>query len=127
MSAGPIHYETVRQGEIRQLGTGYFQFSTDEKERAKQMQALHQLRAEVSGKEIWQGRHIRKVSGVPQSCSLDAFLIPRLKKADRSAAACWSDERQQSTSGWRKFGSAKQPLACLLMTANLRPSALRMG
>lgn len=44
---GPIHFETVRNEEIRTMGTGYYRFSTDEAERGEQMQTLNTLRDEV--------------------------------------------------------------------------------
>eukprot|EP00049_Salpingoeca_infusionum_P003037 m.62604 g.62604 ORF g.62604 m.62604 type:complete len:422 (-) comp11917_c0_seq2:146-1411(-) len=44
---GPVHFETVRDGEVRTMGTGYFAFSSDEAERAKQKSALDQLRDET--------------------------------------------------------------------------------
>ncbi|KJE89055.1 hypothetical protein, variant 2 [Capsaspora owczarzaki ATCC 30864] len=40
---GPIHFETVRSGEIRTLGAGYYQFSTDATERQLQLDSLKAL------------------------------------------------------------------------------------
>ena len=40
----PTHFQGVVPNEIRQLGTGYFRFSTDEEARAKEMEDLSSLR-----------------------------------------------------------------------------------
>jgi hypothetical protein len=47
MPVRPVHFQEVIPGEIRNLGTGYFKFSTDEGERFKQMDQLNELRNEV--------------------------------------------------------------------------------
>eukprot|EP00045_Choanoeca_perplexa_P015552 m.197140 g.197140 ORF g.197140 m.197140 type:complete len:365 (+) comp17022_c0_seq15:52-1146(+) len=41
---GPVHYETVRAQEVRNLGTAYFQFSADADQREAQMATLNSLR-----------------------------------------------------------------------------------
>ena len=41
---GPVHFQSVVPGEIRELGTGYYRFSTDEEQRANQMSELIALR-----------------------------------------------------------------------------------
>lgn len=41
---GPVHFQAVVPGEIRELGTGYYKFSTDEEQRAGQMSDLMALR-----------------------------------------------------------------------------------
>ena len=43
----PVHFQGVIPNEIRQLGTGYYRFSTDEEERAKQMDKLNAIRDET--------------------------------------------------------------------------------
>lgn len=44
---GNIHFQDVVPDEIRQLGTSYFQFSSDQEQRAKQMETLQTLRDET--------------------------------------------------------------------------------
>lgn len=44
---GPIHYQSVQEGEIRNHGVGYYQFSGQEEQRKKQMEMLDKLRDEV--------------------------------------------------------------------------------
>eukprot|EP00039_Didymoeca_costata_P000509 m.45905 g.45905 ORF g.45905 m.45905 type:complete len:352 (+) comp10308_c0_seq2:146-1201(+) len=46
-NVGPTHFQSVIPGEIRQLGTGYFRFSTDEEKRSEQMAHLNSLRDET--------------------------------------------------------------------------------
>ncbi|CAM9979018.1 coiled-coil domain-containing protein 174 [Lampetra planeri] len=41
---GPIHYEHLREHEVRDLGVGYFAFSKDELKRKRQMDTLDMLR-----------------------------------------------------------------------------------
>ncbi|EDO42063.1 predicted protein, partial [Nematostella vectensis] len=46
---GPVHYQNIQyDAEVRAHGVGYYQFSTDETERSKQMETLRKLRDEVS-------------------------------------------------------------------------------
>ncbi|XP_064397894.1 coiled-coil domain-containing protein 174-like isoform X2 [Halichondria panicea] len=44
---GPIHYQSVQEGEIRNHGVGYYQFSGQEEQRKKQMEMLDKLRDET--------------------------------------------------------------------------------
>uniref|UniRef100_UPI00359006F9 coiled-coil domain-containing protein 174 n=1 Tax=Myxine glutinosa TaxID=7769 RepID=UPI00359006F9 len=44
---GPVHYEHIRENEVRELGVGYFAFSMDEEMRKKQMQRLNLLREQT--------------------------------------------------------------------------------
>ncbi|XP_057670827.1 coiled-coil domain-containing protein 174 [Diorhabda carinulata] len=46
-----IHYEDVLYGEARTHGVGYYGFSRDEEERAKQQEALKKLRKETEDKQ----------------------------------------------------------------------------
>ncbi|CAG9826242.1 unnamed protein product [Diabrotica balteata] len=46
-----IHYEDVLFGEARTHGVGYYRFSKDERERAKQQEALKRLRKETEDKQ----------------------------------------------------------------------------
>ncbi|XP_065175720.1 coiled-coil domain-containing protein 174-like isoform X2 [Sycon ciliatum] len=41
---GPVHFEDIRFNEAREMGVGYYQFSTDETERQEQMEQLQTLR-----------------------------------------------------------------------------------
>uniref|UniRef100_H2ZBP0 CCDC174 alpha/beta GRSR domain-containing protein n=1 Tax=Ciona savignyi TaxID=51511 RepID=H2ZBP0_CIOSA len=41
---GPIFYQNIRDGEIRELGVGYYGFSGDKKERDEQMKRLNKMR-----------------------------------------------------------------------------------
>eukprot|EP00035_Acanthoeca_spectabilis_P006226 m.122109 g.122109 ORF g.122109 m.122109 type:complete len:369 (+) comp13408_c0_seq3:390-1496(+) len=45
---GPVHFQAVVPGEIRQLGTGYYNFSTDAEQRANQMDSLNTLRSQTA-------------------------------------------------------------------------------
>jgi hypothetical protein len=45
---GQVHFQAVVPGEIRQLGTGYYNFSTDAEQRATQMESLSTLRDQTS-------------------------------------------------------------------------------
>uniref|UniRef100_A0A8C4RC01 Coiled-coil domain containing 174 n=1 Tax=Eptatretus burgeri TaxID=7764 RepID=A0A8C4RC01_EPTBU len=44
---GPVHYEHLRENEVRELGVGYFAFSMDEEMRKKQMKRLSLLREQT--------------------------------------------------------------------------------
>lgn len=44
---GPVHYQSVQAGEVRNHGVGYYRFSESEEERKKQLDMLEQLRDEV--------------------------------------------------------------------------------
>lgn len=44
---GPVHYETIKFDEIRDLGTGYYAFSKDEEERQKQLEELQTMRKQT--------------------------------------------------------------------------------
>ncbi len=44
---GPLHYQSVQEGEVRNHGVSYYQFSDQEEERKKQMEMLDKLRDEV--------------------------------------------------------------------------------
>ncbi|XP_066150027.1 coiled-coil domain-containing protein 174 [Euwallacea fornicatus] len=46
-----IHYQNILFNEARQHGVGYYAFSKDEEERAKQQEALKKLRAETEQKQ----------------------------------------------------------------------------
>eukprot|EP00038_Savillea_parva_P010397 m.189999 g.189999 ORF g.189999 m.189999 type:complete len:368 (+) comp17921_c0_seq1:244-1347(+) len=46
--ARPVHFQGVVPGEVRQLGTGYYNFSTDEEQRAKQMEELNTIRDQTA-------------------------------------------------------------------------------
>jgi len=46
-----IHYEDVREGEIRDHGVAFFNFAADEETRAKQMEMLEQMRRETEDKK----------------------------------------------------------------------------
>ncbi|XP_037108190.1 coiled-coil domain-containing protein 174 [Syngnathus acus] len=45
---GPVHYETIRAQEARELGVGYFAFSHDEEDRRKQRETLDMLRDQTT-------------------------------------------------------------------------------
>jgi len=47
MSKGDVHYQDVQFDEVRDLGTGYFAFSTSEREREKQKEDLTDIREET--------------------------------------------------------------------------------
>eukprot|EP00730_Choanoeca_flexa_P017542 TRINITY_DN8463_c0_g1_i5.p1 TRINITY_DN8463_c0_g1~~TRINITY_DN8463_c0_g1_i5.p1 ORF type:complete len:360 (+),score=96.67 TRINITY_DN8463_c0_g1_i5:81-1160(+) len=49
---GPVHYETVREKEVRNLGTAYFQFSTDAEQREEQMSTLNSLRDQTQSGRV---------------------------------------------------------------------------
>ncbi|CAD5123000.1 DgyrCDS11390 [Dimorphilus gyrociliatus] len=48
---GPIHYEDLRQNEIRTHGIGYFKFSKDEEKRQEEMEKLNELRKTTETKK----------------------------------------------------------------------------
>lgn len=50
-SKATIHYEDVREGEIRNHGVAFFNFSADEETRVEQMKMLEQLREETASKK----------------------------------------------------------------------------
>ncbi|XP_034023479.1 coiled-coil domain-containing protein 174-like [Thalassophryne amazonica] len=45
---GPIHYENIRGQEARELGVGYYAFSQNEEQRAKQRETLDMLRDQTT-------------------------------------------------------------------------------
>ena len=45
---GPVHYQSVQGGEVRNHGIGYYAFSTDVEKRKEQMELLNNLRDKVS-------------------------------------------------------------------------------
>ncbi len=45
----PIHYQSVRGGEVRSHGVGYYAFSTDVDKRKEEMEMLAKLRDQVRG------------------------------------------------------------------------------
>ncbi|RWS27962.1 coiled-coil domain-containing protein 174-like isoform X1 [Leptotrombidium deliense] len=46
-TATAIHYQNVRNEEVRELGVGYFQFSKEDEERKQQMKMLNQMREQT--------------------------------------------------------------------------------
>ncbi|EGD74972.1 hypothetical protein PTSG_12549 [Salpingoeca rosetta] len=88
---GPIHYETVRAGEIRNLGTGYFAFSKDEIERGQQRELLEQLREETQ-----RGRSKREKLKQRRERALQARLAKiRQRRGDGGAPPSKSAKTQQ--------------------------------
>ncbi|KAJ7337822.1 hypothetical protein OS493_007980 [Desmophyllum pertusum] len=49
---GPVHYQDMRFEEIRNLGVGYYQFSTSEEERQEQMKTLDKLREQTMEQRV---------------------------------------------------------------------------
>ncbi|XP_078493318.1 coiled-coil domain-containing protein 174-like [Ciona intestinalis] len=47
MEEGPLHYENIRDGEVRELGVGYYSFSGDAGMRGEQMRRLGRMREET--------------------------------------------------------------------------------
>nr|XP_009860618.1 coiled-coil domain-containing protein 174-like [Ciona intestinalis] len=47
MEEGPLHYENLRDGEVRELGVGYYSFSGDAGMREEQMRRLGRMREET--------------------------------------------------------------------------------
>ncbi|KAM9483032.1 coiled-coil domain-containing protein 174 [Clarias gariepinus] len=45
---GPVHYETIRDQEARELGVGYYAFSHEEAQRKKQRETLDMLRDQTA-------------------------------------------------------------------------------
>ncbi|XP_035219240.1 coiled-coil domain-containing protein 174-like [Stegodyphus dumicola] len=56
----PVHYQNVRYNEVREHGTGYFAFSTDEAKRKEQMEELISLRQETEEQRNLKQRLQRK-------------------------------------------------------------------
>ncbi|KFM66978.1 hypothetical protein X975_05641, partial [Stegodyphus mimosarum] len=56
----PVHYQNVRYNEVREHGTGYFAFSTDEAKRKEQMEELISLRQETEEQRTLKQRLQRK-------------------------------------------------------------------
>ena len=46
-----VHYEDIREGEIRDHGVAFFNFSVDEQARAEQLEMLKQMREETENKQ----------------------------------------------------------------------------
>ena len=45
---GPVHYQKLREEEVRTHGAGYYAFSVDEEQRKEQIGLLNKLREQVS-------------------------------------------------------------------------------
>ena len=43
----PVHYQSVRGGEVRSHGVGYYSFSTDTEKRQSEMEMLTKLKEQV--------------------------------------------------------------------------------
>lgn len=55
-----LHYQDVRENEVREHGVAFYSFSTDEETRSKQMKVLEQLRKETEIKKLQKQKIIDK-------------------------------------------------------------------
>lgn len=76
---GPVHYESLRAGEVRELGVGYFSFSTDHETRDKQMKMLQKMRQETQKEKKTLKESERKKRTALQS-RLEKVRLGRIKK-----------------------------------------------
>lgn len=49
---GPVYYESLREGENRELGVGYYKLSKDEEQRKEQLTMLNKLRDETKKEQV---------------------------------------------------------------------------
>lgn len=52
-AVGPVHYQSVQGGEVRNHGVGYYAFSTDAEKRKEQMDLLSSLREKVRNRNVY--------------------------------------------------------------------------
>lgn len=83
---GPVHYETIKDNEIRDLGVGYFKFSTDEAVRQEQLAQLDKLREQTI---------TQRAQKEQLKAKRKALLDARLAKV-RERKKLKSDEKEQS-------------------------------
>lgn len=76
---GPIHYESLRSGEIRELGVGYYAFSTDQETREKQIKMLQKMREDTQ-KEKRNLKDSEKRKRSALQARLERVRLGRIKK-----------------------------------------------
>ncbi|XP_039258168.2 coiled-coil domain-containing protein 174-like [Styela clava] len=76
---GPLHYEDLRAREIRELGVGYFAFSTDQETRDTQMKLLRKMRDETQ-KERENAKDAEKKKRTALQARLEKVRLGRIKK-----------------------------------------------
>ncbi|XP_069132891.1 coiled-coil domain-containing protein 174-like [Argopecten irradians] len=100
---GPVHYSNVQFDEIRNHGTGFFQFSKTEEERQKEMETLGDLRQQTIDERARRERLKEK-----RKAMLDARLA-KVKKRKQQEAGLFSSEKEEDANSEVPADDQKMP------------------
>eukprot|EP00730_Choanoeca_flexa_P017541 TRINITY_DN8463_c0_g1_i4.p1 TRINITY_DN8463_c0_g1~~TRINITY_DN8463_c0_g1_i4.p1 ORF type:complete len:498 (+),score=75.35 TRINITY_DN8463_c0_g1_i4:81-1574(+) len=128
---GPVHYETVREKEVRNLGTAYFQFSTDAEQREEQMSTLNSLRDQVPYMHTYAHtmlslyvRHSHSLSGCLSTHLWMRLAIGRRKVVVSELKGSKNDGNKPSNNVWQRSANAKVSGLILTWPNNRSPKQL---